>query len=219
MNTRGDIYNEIRAYLSKIENPTIFELGCHQGEDSHILFNSANGNVNYYAFEPLPQNIVAIKSKLHIPSNVTFNLHELAVGSVSGFCDLHVSEGTHPNGLQNTMASSLRQPKNVKSIYPFIAFEKTISVRTTTIDDFVADNNIVKIDFIWCDIQGCEYDMIVGAKNNLNNIGMMLLEYSEVELYDGEKGCDDIMAALGSDWSIVVKTQEDILVRNNKYER
>jgi len=219
MNTRSDIYNEIRNYLSCQENPTIFELGCHHGEDSHILFNSSRGNISYYAFEPIPENIISIKNKLHIPNNVTFNLYELAVGNVTGFAEMFVSDGVHPNGLKNTMASSLRKPKNVKDIYPFIKFEKTILVRATTLDDFLAKNNIPKIDFIWCDIQGCEYDMILGAKNNLVNLGMMLLEYSEVELYDGEKGFTDIMDALGENWQLIVKTEEDILVKNMKYER
>ena len=51
----------------------------------------------------------------------------------------------------------------------------------------------------------------------LPNIGMMLLEYSDVELYEGEKGCDEILKLLGDNWQLVVKTNEDILVKNINY--
>jgi|LakMenE01Jun11ns_1017448.scaffolds.fasta_scaffold9925988_2 FkbM family methyltransferase len=217
MQTRGDIYNELRSYLAKIVNPTIFEVGCHQGEDSHIIFNNCRGLVDYYAFEPLPANVVAIKSKLHIPPNIHFVLSELAISDKVGKAVFNVSGGTHPNGLENTMAGSLRNPKNVKTSFPFIDFNQTIEVKTTTIDEFSKNNAVVKIDFIWCDIQGCEYDMLVGAKDMLPNIGMMLLEYSDNELYEGEKGSSDIMALLGQNWVIVVKTEEDILVKNINY--
>lgn len=217
MQSRGDIYDELRVYLSKVENPTIFEVGCHQGEDSHIVFNCCKGYALYYAFEPVPTNVVAVKTKLHVPENINFNLCELAVSDVAGKSSFNVSGGIHPNGLENTMAGSLKKPKNVKTNFPFIEFDQTIEVYTTTIDEFSKNNNILKIDFIWCDIQGCEYDMIVGAKNMLPNIGMMLLEYSDVELYEGEKGCDEILKLLGDNWQLVVKTNEDILVKNINY--
>ena len=217
MQSRGDIYNEIRAFLARIQNPTIFEVGCHQGEDSHIVFNCCNGKATYYAFEPVPTNITAIKNKLHVPENINFNLCELAVSDTVGKSTFNVSGGTHPNGLENTMAGSLKKPKNVKSSFPFIEFEQTIEVSTTTIDEFSKNHAIPKIDFIWCDIQGCEYDMIVGAKEMLPNIGMMLLEYSDIELYEGEKGCDEILKLLGDNWQLVVKTNEDILVKNKNY--
>ena len=216
-NTRNDIYSFIQEYLSKIENPTIFELGCHLGEDTPNIIHLCQGNIDYYAFEPVPDNISHISESLVVPDKVNFNLEKYAISDITGKCSLYISGGTHNNGLKNTMASSIRKPKNVLTVFPFIEFNEQIEVDSITIDDFCCDRNISKIDFIWCDIQGCEYDMIVGSKNMLPNIGLMLLEYSNIELYEGEKGLDDILNLLGEDWELVVKTKEDILVKNKKW--
>ena len=118
-----------------------------------------------------------------------------------------------------TGANSIRKPKDVLKI-DWINFDKVIDVKTYTLDDIILfyyyENK--KIDFIWCDIQGAEYDMIQGAKKSIDNIGLMLLEYSVEELYEGQKGINDIMQLLGSDWEIVFKSPFDILVRNKKYK-
>ena len=213
MQTRGDIYSFIQEYLAVIKNPTIFELGCHLAEDTPSIMSLCQDGLDYYAFEPVPENIQHIKAHIQVPSHIKFSLQEYAVSHSTGECTLFVSGGLHPNGLKNTMASSIRKPKNVLTAFPFIVFNE-IKAQTITIDDFCSDKNISKIDFIWCDIQGAEFDMIEGAKNMLPNIGLMLLEYSNIELYEGEKALADIISLLGSNWELVVKTNEDILVKN-----
>jgi FkbM family methyltransferase len=42
-----------------------------------------------------------------------------------------------------------------------------MKIELTTVDDFVKENNITKIDFIKADIEGAERDMLRGAKNVL----------------------------------------------------
>ena len=212
--TRNDIYINIDNYFKKIVNPIVFEIGCHLGEDSHILFNLCSGKTKYYAFEPVPENYQHIKNNLLIPDNIDFELSNNAVANFDGLTDLYLSSGFHTNGIKNTMASSIKIPKNVKKHFPFIEFNDSLKVNTITIDSFCKQKNINHINFIWCDIQGCEYDMIEGAKCMLQNIDMMLLEYSEHELYEGEKGLNDILKLLGNNWELLVKTNEDILVIN-----
>lgn len=218
--THADIYDCINRYLIGKKNPIIFELGAHLGEDTAMLFNHCKGdNVRYVAFEPSSANVKHILHSLNIPSNIHFSLVHAAISDTVGYTTFYKSGGVHPNGNENTMAGSIRKPKTVLQEYPFIDFQEKENVRTITIDKYCNDNDIDKIDFIWSDIQGCEYDMIVGAKNMLPNIGMMLLEYSPTELYEGQKGLDDIISLLNAScWEVIVQTTEDVLVINRCYQ-
>jgi FkbM family methyltransferase len=83
---------------------------------------------------------------------------------------------------ENSMCSSLYQP-NEKFIERYHAFEvmklKNITqIDTVSLDHFVLENQIEKIDLIKIDIQGAELDVFKGGKNTLKTT---LFIISEVE--------------------------------------
>jgi FkbM family methyltransferase len=51
---------------------------------------------------------------------------------------------------------------------------KTIAVDITTIDEFVRDNNLPRVDFIKADIEGAERDMLKGARETLKKFAPKL---------------------------------------------
>lgn len=209
--TSGDYIREI---LSDIVNPTIFELGVHWAEDSVRLMNLCNSAPNYHGFEPDPRNINVIKRK---PLPYKLNLIQGAVGNKNEVIDFYLSDGKHPvNGNQMTGANSIRPPKDVLTRHAWIKFNKQIKVQCYTLDDYCKNNKIDHIDFIWCDIQGAEYDMIEGAKDILSRTKYAYLEYSDVELYEGQKKIEDYLKLLNEtgDWELVHKFQIDVLFQN-----
>lgn len=216
-----NMYNYIENYIQSINSPILFELGGHWGEDTERLMNySRNKKAKLICVEPDSRNINVIKSKkelLNYP-NCEFNLIEGAISDKVGKTTLYLSDGVHKaSGNVMTGANSIRKPKEVLKRHKWIGFKKSNEVKTFSIDYLCKKNRIERIDFIWSDIQGCEYDMIKGAKQSINKIGLMLLEYSDVELYEGQKSLDEIFNLLGSNWELVFKTNCDVLVRNKKY--
>ena len=211
------IYNHIMSFLQTIENPIVFELGVHWAEDTTRIINWCKTKPEYHGFEPDSRNIA--KSKQTIATNgITMTLNHAAISDKVGTTKLYLSDGIHTkSGNQMTGANSIRKPKIVVGKHRWIDFTKEEqNVKTVTIDAYCKEKNIKKIDFIWSDIQGCEYDMIVGAKEMLPNIKMMLLEYSNEELYEGQKNLDAIIKLLGDDWQVIEKTPMDVLVKNKK---
>lgn len=216
------MYEYINNYISEISTPIIFELGGHWGEDTKRLITYTNQKKSIlFCVEPDPRNLLEIKKQnlQNLNHRCQLNLIDGAISNKVGNTTLYLSDGIHQlSGNQMTGANSIRKPKEVLQRHSWIDFDLTIDVETYTIDYLCEKNHIERIDFIWSDIQGCEYDMIEGAKNMIDNIGLMLLEYSDVELYEGQKSLDEIFNLLGNDWELIVKTNCDVLVRNKKYE-
>lgn len=215
-NPSSTSWNYIQQILNENKNPTIFELGVHWAEDTRRIMNNCNGIPDYHGFEPDPRNIKIIKSQ-NLP--LGFKLNEGAVGRKDEVLELHLSEGNHPNPNNNnpmTGANSIRPPKEVTKRHNWIKFNKKIKVKCFSIDTYCKKNNIDHIDFIWCDIQGAEYDMILGAKDILSRTKYATLEYSDIELYEGQKKIEDYMKLLREtgDWEIVHKFNIDILIQN-----
>ena len=211
-----------KDFLEDKENPTVFELGVHWGEDTPYIASWCKGVTQYHGFEPDPRNLERIKEEWanwH-PNNFQINLIDGAVSSEEGKGTLYLSDGVHAlSGNVMTGANSLREPFEVINRFSWIDFSKTINVQKHTIDNYCNKNNISNIDFIWCDIQGCEYDMLLGAEKMLDNIGFMLLEYSDIELYKGQKFLKDILDLLGNKWELVAQDDWDIVVKNKEYKR
>jgi FkbM family methyltransferase len=211
------VYQHILGYLTQKPNPTIFELGVHWAEDTHRIMSWCQGQHDYHGFEPDNRNIAKIKQAI-AKHNLKMTLNHGAISDKVGESTLYLSDGIHvKSGNQMTGANSIRKPKDVVDRHKWIDFSKTQRCKTYTLDTYCKDKGIKSIDFIWSDIQGCEYDMIVGAKEMLPNIGMMLLEYSNFELYEGQKALDDIYTLLGDDWEVVMETAADTLVINKNY--
>ena len=208
------IYDKIHTYLAHRKNPVIFELGVHWGEDTRRIMNYCNDEPKaYYGFEPDPRNIGTIDTyKYNLPCE--FTLIQGAISDKDGESDFHLSDGTHlASGNQMTGANSLREPAVVLTRHPWISFDKKIKVKTYRLDTFCKDNNVDKIDFIWADLQGCEYDMLIGAGEMLNKIGMIFMEYSPLELYKGQKDLKAMLSLFDDSWEVCEITDTDVLVK------
>lgn len=215
-NQNYNSWHYIKEILIGIDNPTIFELGVHWGEDTRRIMNLCKSKPNYHGFEPDPRNIKRIKEN-KLPYELKLN--ECAVSDKDGVIDFYLSGGNHPvNGNLMTGANSIRMPKDVLNKHSWISFDDVIKVKTTYLDKYCKENSIDKIDFMWCDIQGAEYDMIKGAKDILTKTKYAFLEYSDSELYLGQKKIKDYMDLLSDcgDWEVVHVFDIDILLQNKK---
>jgi FkbM family methyltransferase len=208
------VFTYIKKMLSDVSDPTFIEIGARKGEDTERLLSVLIGEPDYHLFEPDPYNFNDIMLNDNL-SHITKNM--AAVSDINGKAEFYTSGGRHPNnGGMMTGAGSLRKPKDVLDRHSWIVFKKGDSVNTLRIDDYCESQGIEMIDFIWADMQGAEYDMLVGAEKMIPKTRFMLLEYSEYELYEGQKKLEDYMELLNknSSWELVHKFSIDALIQN-----
>ena len=196
------IFNKLKE-LDLGDNPTVFEIGCHHGYDTERL-HKCLPHSKIYAFEADPRNAQVFKRNNF---REEINFFELCISDKNGEEDFYLSSGLPPvfkNGtadeeivkfcqtMEWTASSSTRKPTGHLDQTPWCEFNKKIKVKSLTLDTFCIEQNIKKIDFIWMDVQGAEDSIFRGAVNVLKSTKYIYTEYSNTELYEGQKNLKNI---------------------------
>lgn len=183
-------------YLKKIinkKNSTIIEIGAEIGTDT-VNFDKFLSSPKIYSFEPDPRNFERLSQRVKGLDNI--KIYNLAISDGKGFADFFLSEDIYGNR-DGQGSSSLKKPKNVGEIFSTILFEEKVKVETISLDEWVEENDIQLIDFIWADVQGAEDLIIKGGINSLNNITRYFYtEFSDNELYENQPTLKEILALL-----------------------
>ncbi|MFP3158718.1 MAG: FkbM family methyltransferase [Hydrogenobaculum sp.] len=157
----GDIYNIFSKYFANTreeayaypdinfdveEGDIVFDCGANSSKDSYInclyFAKKAGKNGKVYAFEPIPR------------------IYNELLEDVKGF------ENIIP---VNKGVSDRRQTVYFKDLGEASRIDAAgdIEVELISIDEFVKEHNIPKVDFIKMDIEGAELDALKGAINTI----------------------------------------------------
>ena len=210
--TDSSITKEFICQLVSKPDPTILEIGCHHG-DHTLWFWEIFDSPRIFCFEPDPRAALRFKNKIGNRKEVSF--YECAISDRNGEETFYVSSGQEneimPEGWD--YSGSIRKPKNHLIVHPWCKFEKSIIVKTKTLDTWCKEKEINKIDFMWMDVQGAEIDVIRGGRNILKNTRYLYTEYSNKELYEGQLSLKQLLKEL-AEFEVVIRYSDDILLRN-----
>jgi 2-O-methyltransferase len=204
-------HGEIATLINKPE-PTVLEIGCNNGDDTLSLLK-AMPRAKLYCFEPDLRAARRFKERLGSDLHKVV-LTEIAVSDRTGTIDFHPSSGGDlPEGWDQS--GSTRRPKNHLIEYPWVKFDKTITVNSCRLDDWCFSNGVKDVDFIWMDVQGAEGDVITGAPDILRRTRFLYTEYSDTETYEGQPSLTRLLAMLPS-FKIVARYPGDVLLKNSE---
>jgi len=189
-------------------SPVIVELGAHVGEEAEWIMPLCN-YPRYVMVEPDPKNVMII-SKKH-PGNLVI---PAAVGSfLSGGVPFYGSENLVSN---NRASGSIRKPTGHLEHFPEVKFG-IFPVPQYTLDMLAFRSQVDHVDFLWCDIQGAERDMIEGGRATLAKTRYMMIEAEpDVELYEGQALKPELIAMLPG-WVVIKDFGYNLLMWNSKY--
>ena len=161
-----------------LKDPVIIEAGACDGEDTVIMSNMfPNGMI--YSFEPVPALYQKALRKVKNKKNV--KLYNMALSDNNGEQIMNVA---FEYGI-NCGSSSLLNPKLHLEYYKRITFDEKINVKTVILDDFVKNENINKIDYMWLDMQGYESIVLKNSPNVLKMANFIHTETHNTESYEG----------------------------------
>jgi FkbM family methyltransferase len=185
-------HNILKKLIGK-NNPTIIEVGAHLGTDTRKMLEQFP-EAQIYCFEPDPRAHYILEKYC---SDLRFQLIKKAVSdSVRDevtFYQAHSSDNLDAMlekyswidekdfldyKLNRCGASSLKKGHEA------LSEENTITVSTTTLDVWAAQNHIQDVDLIWIDVQGAEREVFNGAAELLGRTEYIWTEYGETA-YEG----------------------------------
>lgn len=208
----------IRECVGK-PDPNILEIGCNDGCQT-LWFLEIFENPKVYCFEPEPRAIARFNAKVGQRSNV--NLFEIALSDHNGDITFYQSGGQRDEKPAKAMpqgwdlSGSIRQPKDHLTVYPWVTFDQSITVKTATLDTWCKEHGIEVIDFIWMDVQGAEIDVLRGGMNTLSKTRFIYTEYSNTELYEGQYTLKQLLKHL-KNFKVLIRYLGDVLLRNKQF--
>ncbi len=155
-------------------DPIILEAGSHNGKDT-IRLAQGWPNGHTFGFEPVPDIFQQLMEKVRGIENIT--IFQLALSEKVGTSLLNVSSS------EGTGSSSLLNPKDHLQVFHWISFPSKLEVKTTTIDQWMIENGIERIDFLWLDLQGLEYHVLKASPKALKTVRVIVTEVNFRELY------------------------------------
>ncbi len=170
-------------------NPIILEAGAHKGKDTVAMARLWPAGT-IHAFEPVPSLFKKLENNTRKFKNV--HCYQLALGTNAGSEILYLSSGASDG------SSSLLPPKEHLTIFPTVYFDEKLPVNTITLDEWAERNKILKVDFMWLDLQGMELNVLKSGKNILSTVSAIYTEVSSIEIYKNQVLYSDLKEWLGS---------------------
>jgi 2-O-methyltransferase len=158
---------EIRMLVGK-DDPVIIEVGANSGQTTVELIKAMPG-ATIHAFEPEPRAIAKFRALIVNPN---VHLYECAIGAANGTISFNQSSGAEhlPEYSQGwDQSGSIRRPNSHLKVWPWVKFEKQITVPIMTLDGWGEQHGVSKADFIWADVQGAESDLVEGGARFLGS--------------------------------------------------
>ena len=173
------------------DTPMLFDIGANIGQTVKD-FKEVFKNSTIHAFEPSPDTFEILKNR----TSVYKNLHLWNLGVCGEVGELSLNEYEHSNtnsflGIHNVDPKSLI---------------KTTVVRTVTVDQFIEENGIQKIDVLKIDTEGFELEVFKGAEKSFveGKVGLLFFEVSFVKSHDN-------MPSLAELWDFVLKNNFELV--------
>jgi FkbM family methyltransferase len=185
---------EFQKYLFKNINEEliIFDVGACRGEVA-LIYNRLFPDSLIYCFEPFSPSFNLLNNNISELKNIiAFNK---ALGSFNGKTVFHSNRSSPTNSILPTNDESKLIWKN--DVHDTIS---TIEAEMVTLDRFISENNIKKIDILKLDVQGSEFMVLEGAKKAIESgiIKVIFAEMITLPTYKNQKNPGEFLELLRS---------------------
>jgi len=173
----GSLDDESRyKWVQALGINTVIDVGSSKGNASR-QFHKIFPDALIYAFEPLSDCFELTQKKMAgVPGFRAFNV---ALSDISGNSTIFRSSYSGASSL-------LKMAQLQKNLFPHVAGEKVEPIKTDTLDNILANQNLTDNILIKMDVQGLEDRVIKGGLNIFKRAKIVITETSFQNLYQGQ---------------------------------
>jgi FkbM family methyltransferase len=145
-----------RAFLRRFLQPgmAVIDIGAHQGFYTLLAARQVGPNGGVYSFEPSPREQKALRFNLKLNRCKNVRIQPFALGSEETTSDFYLVNEF------NTGCNSLRPPDVQEST-------SKVTVKVRTLDKWIAEEKLKRLDLIKLDVEGGELEALKGAERTL----------------------------------------------------
>ena len=161
----------------------VMDIGANAGEWTLQMAKMVGNTGRVFSIDPLPSMNQAIKKTVAINNLSQVSISQYAISNKIGSSKLTIpfnKEDQAKSGWSQLVSDEqFNSPEELAlEIYPHVkevVKTKTIEVKTVTLDYFVSEKNITKLDFIKIDVERHERLAIEGGRQTLKNFKPSLI--------------------------------------------
>ena len=145
-------------YLSHVKKGhTVFDIGANAGNFTILFSNIVGKKGKVFSFEAVPKTFEYLSRKVESLKIQNVILENLAVGDKQG--NFNIYTPGNDSGQSSLMIQNRGSWKNSDI--------QKVTCSMVTLDKFIKKNNIERLDFIKCDIEGAELMALKGGSKSL----------------------------------------------------
>lgn len=178
-------FYKINNYLKKLKLINFIDIGAHKGEFFKYFIKKNKFIKKSILIEP-QENKISNLLKMTKKFNMKIIIKNIAIGNSNKQEKFFINPLSSSSTIKNYDKKSfwLRFKKIILFFSSKIETEnKQKFVTVTTLDKVFKDLNLKTIDFVKIDVEGSEYEVLLGAKKSLHNINYILIERQFTNLY------------------------------------
>jgi FkbM family methyltransferase len=162
--------NEMYA-MSKLIGPgmCVVDVGANAGVFTLIAAKLVGASGTVHAFEPSPRDRERLVANVRTNELSNVHVHASALGRAAGKAVLAVAGAGHPG--HNTIGGFA---------YSADADSYSLEVEVSTLDDFVKEQKLARLDLLKIDVEGSETAVLQGARDSVRRFRPVIV----AEAYD-----------------------------------
>jgi FkbM family methyltransferase len=170
--------HEINFMLSHLKHgQAAIDIGAHKGAYTYWMAKYVGKYGKVFAFEPQPELYNQLNKLLKNSNSNNVNLESLALSSSRGEATMVIP------GKKTSPSASINDNKRE-------GLGAKITVEKTTLDDYFYNQDQIPVNFIKCDVEGHELDVLIGGQKLLHTFQPIIALESEAR----HCGADNVMA-------------------------
>lgn len=156
--------------------PVIIDGGAHKG-DAVDVFRALAPRAQFHCFEPDP--VLASDLLRKFAGTAGVHVVTAALGEVPGTAVFNINASRPTNSLLPA-AEALQS-----DLKGFCTTVERVDVAVRSIDDYCSELQLERVDIIKLDLQGYDYQALLGAKSTVRGTRVALVEVMFTEIYQG----------------------------------
>jgi FkbM family methyltransferase len=159
---------EYADYFPFYKKVTVVDIGAHYGYFSIFAAKNTASDSTIFSIEPSQQNFKNLKQSLSDCNIKNVKPFQLAIGGENGTLDLFTGRSINHSLIEN---------------YALLGKERnTQKVEVKTLEQFILDNEIERIDFLKMDCEGAEYAILFNTPRSVfDKVYVISMEFHDMK--------------------------------------